>query len=74
MTMTMTVASEACPEKSKPGPEGTKAAVVTFEEISDRMEATDLDANPKATEAAVERQELCNEELNVVNIGFGLEI
>jgi hypothetical protein len=53
---------EACPEKSK-------AAVVTFEEGSDEIEATDLDANLEEMEAAMERQELHNDTMNVDNIG-----
>jgi hypothetical protein len=32
--------------------------VDTFEGSSDKMEATDLEVNPKATEAIVDRQEL----------------
>jgi hypothetical protein len=52
------VSSVACPEKSKADPEEIKAEVVTFEERSDRIEAHGLEANPEATEAAVERQQL----------------
>jgi hypothetical protein len=49
--------TEACPEKSK-------AAVVIFEEGSDEIEATDLDANLEEMEAAMERQELRNDTMN----------
>jgi hypothetical protein len=52
----------ACPEKSK-------AAVVTFKDGSDIIEAKDLEANPGSTEAIVERQELYTEEANIDNIG-----
>jgi hypothetical protein len=55
--------TEACPEKSKAGPEGMVTKVDTFE-ILDNMET-----NPEAMEAAVEQQELHNEMLNVDNIG-----
>jgi hypothetical protein len=36
-----------------------EADAVTFEERSSKMETTDLDGNQGATEAIVERQELC---------------
>jgi hypothetical protein len=52
------VESEACPEKSKAGPERMEDAVVTFEGSLDRIESTDVEATPGATEAAVERQKL----------------
>jgi hypothetical protein len=51
--------SVACSKKSNAGPEGTGAAVDTSEGISDKMVATNLETNPEATEAVVERQELC---------------
>jgi hypothetical protein len=52
------LSSVGCPNKSKVGPEGTGAAVDIFKRISDKMEATNLEANPEATEAVVELQEL----------------
>jgi hypothetical protein len=51
------VLSVASPKKSKASPKRTEA-VDTFEGSSDRMETTDLEANPEATEAVVEWQEL----------------
>jgi hypothetical protein len=41
----------------------------TFEESSEEMVATRLEANPEEPEGAVERQELFKEEINVDNIG-----
>jgi hypothetical protein len=61
--------TEACPKNSKAGPEEMEAAVVTFEESSDKMEIEDLEENSKATEAVVKWQELRNEQMNVDNIG-----
>jgi CHAT domain-containing protein len=52
------VSSVASPNKSKAGLEVTETAVVTFKERLEKMEATDLEANPEATDAIVERQEL----------------
>jgi hypothetical protein len=43
---------------SMAGPEGTETAVVTFEECSNKMEATEVEAALRAAEVAVERQEL----------------
>jgi hypothetical protein len=62
------IASEACPEKSKAGPDRMEDVVVTFEGSLDRMEATDVEVNPEETEAAVGRQELFKEEMNVDSI------
>jgi hypothetical protein len=45
-----------------------QAAVDTFEERSDKMEATDLELNPLQTEAAVLQQELLKKEINFDNI------
>jgi hypothetical protein len=42
--------------------------VITFEQNSEEMDATSLEANPEETEAAVERQEPFKEEINVDNI------
>jgi hypothetical protein len=39
--------------KSKAGPEGTKAVVATSEGSSNKMEATNLEANSERTEAVV---------------------
>jgi hypothetical protein len=55
--------TEACPENSKAGPE------VTFNESSDKLEATDLEANLEATEVVLERKELRTEEANMNTIG-----
>jgi predicted RNA-binding protein len=52
------VVSEACLEI-------IEATMVTFEESSDKMEAADLMADPKAMEAIVKRQELRNKKINV---------
>jgi hypothetical protein len=38
-------ATEACPENSKAGLKEAEAPVITFEESSDKMESTDLEAN-----------------------------
>jgi hypothetical protein len=62
------VLSVACPEKSKTGSEEMEAEVVTFKECSDKMEATDLEANTDATEAVVEQQKLLKKEINFNNI------
>jgi hypothetical protein len=43
--------------------------VVTMKGSPDRMEATDVEATPGATEAIMERQELHKEEINFGNIG-----
>jgi hypothetical protein len=48
---------------------GRNAAVVNLDEVSDKMEATDLEANPEGTEAAVKRQEIGNEEMIVDSVG-----
>jgi hypothetical protein len=42
-----------------------EAAVDVFEERLDKMDTTDLEANPEETEAVVERQEIQNEEAAV---------
>jgi hypothetical protein len=46
-----------------------EVAVVTFEEISDKMEATDLEETLGAMEAVVEGQRLRTEEPGVGYIG-----
>jgi hypothetical protein len=43
--------------------------VITSEESSEEMEATNLEATPEETEAPVERQDLFKEQINVDNIG-----
>jgi hypothetical protein len=60
--------SVACPEKSKTGPKETGVDADTFEERSNKMEATDLGAYPEATKAVVARQELLTREINFDNI------
>jgi hypothetical protein len=52
------IASATCPLKPKAAIQGTEAAVVTFEESSDNMVATDLEA----TQEEMEEQQLCNGE------------
>jgi hypothetical protein len=47
--------TDACQEKSKAGLEEMDAAVVTFEERSDKMEAADSEETSEATEAIVSR-------------------
>jgi hypothetical protein len=54
-TTTCKVASEDPPEKSKAGPERMEDAAVTFEGSLDRMETSDVEATPGATEAVLER-------------------
>jgi hypothetical protein len=49
------VRSVVCPENSKAGLKTMEVEVITFEESSYNVEATNLEANPGATEAAVER-------------------
>jgi hypothetical protein len=56
---------EACPEKSKAGLQ----EMDTFEESSNKVEAIDLEVNAEETEAEVERQQLCNEQMNVDAVG-----
>lgn len=58
--------TEACVEKTKATPENSKssleemeAALDVFEDVLKKMEAADLEANPEATGASVEQQELC---------------
>jgi hypothetical protein len=63
------VASVACPDNSKPGPERMEDAVVTFERSLDRMEATNVVATSEKTEATVVGQELFIQEMNIDNIG-----
>jgi hypothetical protein len=63
------VPSVVRPENSKTGLKEMEAAVNTFEEHSSKMDATDLEANSEATEAVQQRQELCEEEISVDNIG-----
>jgi hypothetical protein len=46
--------SVACPEKSRADPKEMEADVVTFEERSNKMEATTLEENSEAREAVVE--------------------
>jgi hypothetical protein len=43
--------------------------VITSEESSEEMEATNLEATPEETEAAVEWQDLFKEEINEENAG-----
>jgi hypothetical protein len=43
--------------------------VDTFGEPSDKVEVRNLEANPKETQAVVERQELFNKEVHFDNIG-----
>jgi hypothetical protein len=51
-------------------PEETEADMITFEQNSEDMDATTLEANPEETEAAVERPELFQkEETKFDNIG-----
>jgi hypothetical protein len=45
-----------------------EADVIAFEEHSSKMEATDLEANPEETEAAVELQELFKKERSVQHL------
>jgi hypothetical protein len=63
------VSSVACQKKSNVDLEGTKAAVVTFEQLSDKIEDMSLEANPEATEAVAGRQELVNVRLSGVADG-----
>jgi hypothetical protein len=60
--------TKACPENLKPGLNEMEVAVVTIEDSSDKMEASDLEATQEATETAVEWQELCNKETELDNI------
>jgi hypothetical protein len=50
--------TQTCPEMSKAGLEEMEAAVDTFEEGSEKTEATDLEANPGETEVIIELQEV----------------
>jgi hypothetical protein len=50
-------------------PDNSEGDVITSEVSSEEMEATNLEATPEATEAAVERQELFKEETSPNNIG-----
>jgi hypothetical protein len=50
--------TDACPEKSKVGLEEMDAAVVTFEERSDKMEVADLVETSEATGAMVDRNSI----------------
>jgi hypothetical protein len=43
-------AMEACPGKAKANPEKMKAAVDVFEEMLDKLDTTDLEANPEEKE------------------------
>jgi hypothetical protein len=52
------LASEVCQDNSKAVLKEMEAAVNTLEERSRKMDATDLEANPEATEAAVVRPSL----------------
>jgi hypothetical protein len=45
-----------------------EAVVDTFGEVSDRIEATDLEETSKVTETIAERQEFRNEQMNVGSI------
>jgi hypothetical protein len=63
------VASVACPEESQSGPKEMEADVITFEECSNKMDATNVEATPVAKEDVLERQELREEETNFHNIG-----
>jgi hypothetical protein len=54
-------------------PDNSEGDVITSKESSEEMDATRLEANPEATEAAVERQELLKEEINVDNIGSSVD-
>jgi hypothetical protein len=56
-TIACQVSSVACPEKSKAGPEEMEGDVVAFEDLN-KMEATDLEVNPDATETILEWLEL----------------
>jgi hypothetical protein len=58
MTNICKVTSEVYPENSKAGLKTLETDVITFEKSSDKMEAISLEANPGATKAAVEWQEL----------------
>jgi hypothetical protein len=62
-------ATTTCPENSKAGLQVMEDAVVIFEEISDKMEARDLEETLGATEAVAERQRLRSEEAGIGYIG-----
>jgi hypothetical protein len=49
--------------------DNSEGDVITSEESSEEMEATNLEATPEETEAAVERQEIRENEINAENIG-----
>jgi hypothetical protein len=66
---TCQVLSVVCPENSKAGLKEMEANMITLKESSDKMDATDLEANPEATEAVLEQKELHKEQLNMDTIG-----
>jgi hypothetical protein len=60
---------EACLEKGKAGLEETEVMMDVFEERLDKMDTTDLEANPEEKETVAEQQEVPNEEAAVEMIG-----
>jgi hypothetical protein len=50
-------------------PDNSEADVITSEESSEELEATNMKATPEETEAAVKRQDLFKEETYAENIG-----
>jgi hypothetical protein len=49
-------------------PDNSEGDLITFEQNSEEMDTTKLEANPEETEAAMERQDLFKEEINIDSI------
>lgn len=61
---------ETCIEKTETRTEtGKEPREATVETSQEEVKATDLEANQEATEAVVEGQNVCNEEMNMDTIG-----
>jgi hypothetical protein len=60
---------EACLEKGKAGLDEIEFMMDVFKERFDKMDTTDLEANPEEKETIAEQQEVPNEEAAVEMIG-----